>query len=110
MADFLPDFDFVEEEFDFAEFDGRPYLFEPEYTDEELRETEEWGRREREAQQVEDERGGMAAARLRSSGDIYMSFSICSLTWMPGLTLLCAPAVSRLTANMLTIIFMSLVT
>ena len=31
MADFFPDFDFVEEEFDFAEFDGRPYLFEPEY-------------------------------------------------------------------------------
>ncbi|MDF4264894.1 hypothetical protein P3454_25805 [Vibrio parahaemolyticus] len=40
MADFLSDFHFVEKEFDFAEFDGRPYLFEPEYTDEELCETE----------------------------------------------------------------------
>ena len=50
MADFLPDFDFVEEEFDFAEFDGRPYLFEPEYTEEELCEIEE-RRRERGAQQ-----------------------------------------------------------
>ncbi|MDF4395952.1 hypothetical protein P3390_24130 [Vibrio parahaemolyticus] len=48
MADFLPDFDFVEEEFDFAEFDGRPYLFEPEYTDKELSEIEERRRRERE--------------------------------------------------------------
>ncbi|MDF4425287.1 hypothetical protein P3447_27140, partial [Vibrio parahaemolyticus] len=64
MADFLPDFDFVEEEFDFAEFDGHPYLFEPEYTDKELRETEKRRRREREAQQVEDDRGGMAAGRL----------------------------------------------
>ncbi|MDF4316857.1 hypothetical protein P3375_25695 [Vibrio parahaemolyticus] len=46
MADFLPDFDFMEEEFDFAEFDGRPYLFEPEYTDEELREIEERRKRD----------------------------------------------------------------
>ncbi|MDF4419831.1 hypothetical protein P3392_23830 [Vibrio parahaemolyticus] len=72
MADFLPDFDFMEEEFDFAEFYGRPYLFEPEYTDEELREIEERRRRERErerereAQQVtlQDDRGGMAAGRI----------------------------------------------
>ncbi|MDG2555406.1 hypothetical protein P7M41_25755 [Vibrio parahaemolyticus] len=78
MADFLPDFDFVEEEFDFAEFDGRPYLFEPEYTDEELREIEERRRREREAQQVEDERGGMAAARLRSSGDWWCTCECCA--------------------------------
>ncbi|MDW1553039.1 hypothetical protein [Vibrio sp. YT-18] len=62
MADFFPGFNFVEEEFDFAEFDGRPYLFEPEYTDEELHEIEERRRRERKVQQVEDERGGMAAA------------------------------------------------
>ncbi|MDG2633003.1 hypothetical protein P7M35_24595 [Vibrio parahaemolyticus] len=59
----MPDFNFVEEEFDFAEFYGRPYLFEPECTDEELREIEEWRRREKEAQQVtlEDDKGGMAA-------------------------------------------------
>lgn len=40
MAEYLPDFDNLEEAFD---IDACPYLFEPEYTIEELR---EWWERE----------------------------------------------------------------
>lgn len=45
MAEYLPDFNDVDETF---EYDGCPYLFEPEYMDEELLEIEERRRRGRE--------------------------------------------------------------
>ncbi|XP_061877782.1 uncharacterized protein LOC133630284 [Entelurus aequoreus] len=75
MAEFLPDVDDVDEiAFD---FDGRPYLFEPEYTDEELQEIEERTRRDGVGQQAEGTEP--AAARLRNTGNWWCSCGCCVL-------------------------------
>lgn len=46
MAEYLADFDYVDQAF---EFSGCPYLFQPENTDEEHLQIKVWMRRERKA-------------------------------------------------------------
>ena len=70
MAEYFP---FQDSDDDF-EYDGRPYLFEPEYTDEELREMEEQTRREREEQEARDEE----ESRPRINGDWWCCCGHCN--------------------------------
>ena len=58
MAEYLPDFESEDEPF---HYDGHPYLFEPEYTDEELLQTQELTRIATEGQRADE--GEAAAAR-----------------------------------------------
>ena len=70
MDEYLSDEDVVEENF---EYDGCPYSFEPEFTDEEL--IERRTRRQREEQLAREQQ---TAARLRIDGKWWCSCGQCS--------------------------------
>lgn len=70
MAEYLSDFEVVDNDF---EYDGRPYRFEPEYTDEEL--FERRMRRQREEQLAREQQ---TAARPRIDANWWCSCGQCS--------------------------------
>ena len=71
MADYSSDFEDLDDDF---EYDGRPYRFEPEYTDEEL--LERRLRRQREEQLIREQQ--QPAARRRIDGNWWCSCGQCS--------------------------------
>ena len=73
MAEYLPDFESEDEPF---YYEGRPYLFEPEYTDEELLQIQEQTRIAREGQRADEDEA--AAARTRISEDWWCSCGCCN--------------------------------
>ncbi|KAL0152348.1 hypothetical protein M9458_052071 [Cirrhinus mrigala] len=69
--------EFYEDEDETFEFDGRPYLFEPEYTEEELRERRE--RREIERQRAEEAAASRATTQPRITGRWWCSCRCCEI-------------------------------